>query len=217
LLFSIDIPTDDEFIESEIGKKDRTLFFSYENEYNEILDFVQNNPPIKYSYQTNMEDEDWIKENEMYWLDGGAYGYKYEWFTYDEYAYLVCYTTGAYPYTTYDDFIYIDNHNNKITLQCFLEKHNLSFYNDDLLDLLGLRSDKNFLDRRNYMFKCIKLYSQYITDTATSIFETDLEQHFNANELSQHKDNLKLHSQIQHCIDNCSTCSRDTCILDNSE
>lgn len=210
----VNIPTYGEFIERELNRKNRNLFFSWEDKYHGILEYIKNNPPIEYSYETNMEDEDWITENEMYGLDGGAYGYKSEYYAYIDCTYIVHYAKGPFVNTSIENYILIQHHDDGMRWTYFWKKYNIPY---DKLDYLEGLSDNELIDRMNLILKCLDKYPQYNLDPSYWIFKSqnDLKQYINTYTDTQ-KTSLESTS-AKHCIDNCSTCNRDTCILDNSE
>ena len=197
----VNIPTNGEFIESELNKKNRNLFFLWEDKYHEILEYIKNIPPIEYHQE--MDDED----------NWASLGDKTEYYIYIDYTYVV-HTPGFFLEREDEDYVRVEYHDQGTRLYYFFKKYNIPY---DKIDHPKGLSDDELIDRMNLILKCLDKYPQYNLDPSHWIFKSqnDLKQYINTYTDTQ-KTSLESTS-AKHCIDNCSTCNRDTCILDNSE
>ena len=206
-----------ENLKNEINIKDNDYLLQYKENFDKILEYIKNHEPFDYGSSTTPEED---KENAELFKHSSDYlpeKYKMEFFTYVDFEIIVYKNSYSFE-PVYIEIHHFPNCDERRIFNYFLKKYDLIL--DYTINRIKGVSDEELILRANYISECISIYPQKNIDPSYwfSKSRNDLKTYIESFSFMQTGNDKKPSANaIKHCLDNCSTCNRDTCILDDSK
>lgn len=206
-----------ENLKNEINIKDNDYLLQYEENFDKILEYIKNHEPFDYGSSTTPEED---KENAELFKHSSDYlpeKYKMEFFTYVDFEIIVYKNSYSFE-PVYIEIHHFPNCDERRIFNYFLKKYDLIL--DYTINRIKGVSDEELILRANYISECISIYPQKNIDPSYwfSKSRNDLKTYIESFSFMQTGNDKKPSANaIKYCLDNCSTCNRDTCILDDSK